>query len=76
MLFSSLIFLFLFLPLTLLGYYLCPRALKNYWLLFTSFIFFAWGGVSFTALLAGSIIINYAFGRLIQNNIDQRIGKR
>lgn len=62
MLFSSLIFLYLFLPLTLLGYYLSPAGIKNYWLLFTSLIFFAWGGVSMTLLLLVSIVLNYFFG--------------
>lgn len=66
MLFSSLIFLFLFLPITLLGYYLCTKAHKNYWLLITSFIFFSWGGVNFTFILIGSIIINYVFGLFIE----------
>lgn len=69
MLFSSLIFLYLFLPLTLLGYYVMPARLKNYWLLFTSIIFFAWGGVSYTLILIASITLNYFFGRLIQKTI-------
>lgn len=76
MLFSSPIFLYLFLPFTLLGYYLLPKHFKNYWLLICSLIFFAWGGVSFTTILIGSIIINYAFGLLIQSNIENRAGYR
>lgn len=76
MLFSSLIFLYLFLPLTLLGYYLSPRAVKNYLLLLASFIFFAWGGVSLTALLIVSIVLNYVFGRLIQKNVENKGGHR
>ncbi|PBQ33833.1 membrane-bound O-acyltransferase family protein [Sphingobacteriaceae bacterium] len=74
MLFSSLQFLYLFLPITLLGYYLSPYKIKNYWLLLTSLIFFAWGGVSLTAILLASIILNYFFGRLIQKNSDSRKG--
>jgi alginate O-acetyltransferase complex protein AlgI len=74
MLFSSLLFLYLFLPITLLVYYLVPGQIKNYWLLFTSLIFFAWGGVSVTALLIVSIILNYCFGLLIQANIHSRAG--
>ncbi|WP_299252267.1 MBOAT family O-acyltransferase [uncultured Cytophaga sp.] len=72
MLFSSIIFLFLFLPLTLLGYYLIPEKYKNYWLLFTSLIFFAWGGVSETVILIISIVINYYFGIAIQKYIDTK----
>ncbi len=74
MLFSSPIFLFLFLPLTLLGYYLTSKNYKNYWLLFTSLIFFAWGGVSFTFILLFSIVLNYLFGLKIQKNIDNKNG--
>ncbi|WP_317897511.1 MBOAT family O-acyltransferase [Aurantibacillus circumpalustris] len=74
MLFSSLLFLYLFLPLTLLGYYVLPNKFKNYWLLFTSLIFFAWGGVSLTGLLLLSIFLNYCFGIFIQKNIDTRAG--
>jgi alginate O-acetyltransferase complex protein AlgI len=65
MLFSSPIFLYLFLPLVLLGYYLSFRGLKNYVLLFASLVFFAWGGVSYTIILIGSIVLNYLFGLLI-----------
>lgn len=68
MLFSSLIFLYSFLPLTLLVYYLAPGPLRNYWLLLASLVFFAWGGVSYTLLLIISIVANYAFGLLIQKH--------
>ena len=72
MLFSSLIFLYLFLPLTLLGYYLLKNNYRNYWLLFASLVFFAWGGVSFTVILLFSIVINYFFGLRIQKNIENK----
>jgi alginate O-acetyltransferase complex protein AlgI len=68
MLFSSPVFLFLFLPLTLLGYYLSPKSVKNYWLLLASLIFFAWGGVSYTIILIVSIILNYLFGLALGNS--------
>ena len=41
MVFSSLTFLFLFFPLVMGVYYLCPRALRNLWLLLTSLLFYA-----------------------------------
>lgn len=66
MLFSSLIFLYLFLPITLGVYYLMPRLIKNYWLLFASLVFFAWGGASLTLLLVFSIVANYIFGIFIE----------
>ena len=43
MLFSSNIFLFLFLPLTLAGYYLLKKSYRNIFLLLMSLIFYAWG---------------------------------
>jgi alginate O-acetyltransferase complex protein AlgI len=76
MLFSSPIFLYCFLPITLLIYYLLIWNVKyrNYWLLLTSVIFFAWGGVSYTTILVISILLNYLFGLKIQKNIDSKRG--
>ena len=72
MLFSSPVFLFLFLPLVLLLYYISWRKIRNYVLLFASLIFFAWGGVSFTLLLLLSITFNYLFGLGIGINPGER----
>ncbi len=72
MLFSSTIFLYLFLPFTLLGYYLIHDYLRNYWLLAASLIFFAWGGVAFTFILLCSIILNYGFGLLIDQTRESK----
>ncbi len=66
MLFSSPLFIYLFLPITLVCYYLSPRSLKNAVLLMASLIFYAWGGVSLLALLLSSTIINYILGLLIE----------
>ncbi|NCA80692.1 MAG: MBOAT family protein, partial [Sphingobacteriia bacterium] len=65
MLFSSPLFLYLFLPITLACYYVSPGKLKNTVLLIASLIFYAWGGVSLLALLLSSTIVNYLFGLLI-----------
>lgn len=62
MLFNSLIFLFLFLPVTLLVYYLSPQKLKNGSLLVASWIFYAWSGVSFSIILIGASLANYLCG--------------
>ena len=43
MVFSSILFLFRFLPIVLLIYYLCPFRLKNAVILIASLIFYAWG---------------------------------
>lgn len=65
MLFSSPIFLFLFLPITILLFYLSGSKLKNSVLLIASLVFYAWGGVSYSIILILSILINYLFGFLI-----------
>lgn len=75
MLFSSPLFLYLFLPITLLGYYLLIPKLRNYWLLAASLVFFAWGGVTFTFILLGSILLNYIFGLWIQKQKTSGKGK-
>jgi alginate O-acetyltransferase complex protein AlgI len=68
MLFSSLIFLTIFLPLTLVSYYLLPHKFRNYFLLLTSLVFYAWGGVSYTAILMVSVIFNFLVAKQIAQN--------
>ena len=65
MIFSSLIFLYIFLPTVLLGFYLIRNDYRNGFLFLSSLVFFAWGGVSYTTILIASITINYLCGRLI-----------
>ncbi|TCI77791.1 MBOAT family protein [Exiguobacterium sp. SH0S1] len=65
MLFSSTIFLFVFLPLTLFIYYVSPRFLKNTILLIASLLFYAWGEPVYTFVMITSIIMNYTFGLLV-----------
>lgn len=68
MLFSSLMFLFSFLPVTLAGYYLLPSTrYKNMFLLLVSMFFYSWGEPSYILLLPVSVLINYVFGLLIAN---------
>ena len=65
MVFSSPIFLFVFLPLTLGLYYLLPRSAKNGFLLLASLVFYAWGEIFFVLVMLASLAFNYIFGRLI-----------
>ena len=65
MVFSSLVFLFIFLPWTLIIHYFLPPKLRNTFLLLVSLIFYAWGEGYLTLLILGSILINYAGGLLI-----------
>ncbi len=67
MVFSSLTFLFLFLPLVLLFYYILPsiRA-KNILLLIASLVFYAWGEPVYVFLMVATALINWAFGLLME----------
>jgi len=65
MLFSSPVFLFGFLPITLLIYYISPRLIKNIILLICSLFFYAWGEVFYLIVMIVSITANYFIGRLI-----------
>lgn len=64
MVFSSEIFLFCFLPVTILGYYLINQRLRNIFLLIMSLAFYAWGEPKFFPILVLSIFANYGFGLL------------
>ncbi|MBP3475255.1 MAG: MBOAT family protein [Lachnospiraceae bacterium] len=65
MVFSSLLFLFRFLPAVLLVYYIVPHALRNFVLLIFSLIFYAWGEPVYIILMLVSIFISYTGGILI-----------
>lgn len=75
MVFSSLVFLFIFLPITLLLYYIIEQKFRNGLLLIASIVFFAWGGVSYTVILFISIISNYFLGLLISKYLESRASK-
>jgi alginate O-acetyltransferase complex protein AlgI len=59
---NSLLFLYLFLPVTLFFVYIASGKLKNIFLLLAGFIFYAWGGVSYLAVLVLSTLLNYLIG--------------
>lgn len=62
MVFSSLTFLFLFLPAVLILYYLLPRAVRNAWLFLASLFFYWWGEPVYLWLMIGSVLFNYLCG--------------
>ncbi|MFR3482406.1 MAG: MBOAT family O-acyltransferase [Clostridia bacterium] len=66
MVFSSLVFLFLFLPLVLLLYYCSPRRLRNTLILLANLLFYGWGEPVFLSIMLFSILSSYGFGLLIQ----------
>lgn len=65
MIFSSIPFLYYFLPVTVLLYFAVPSRLKNTVLLLASLFFYAWGEIGYVALMVFSITQGYVFGRLI-----------
>lgn len=71
MLFNSLGFLFLFLPLVLAGYQLCARH-RVCWLAASSLFFYAWWDIRFLPLLLLSIAVNFLAGRAICGNSGGR----
>lgn len=66
MIFSSIPFLFYFLPCVLLLYFIAPRKLKNTVLLLTSLFFYGWGEPKFLWFMIAAIIQGYVFGVLIE----------
>lgn len=65
MLFSSQVFLYFFLPITLIVYYLSPKRFRNFILLIASLIFYAWGEPVYILIMLFSTIFNYVTGLLI-----------
>ena len=70
MLFSSITFLFLFLPIMLAVYHIAPFRLKNGLLLIGSLFFYAWGEPVYIILMVLSILLNYFCGMDIENNSE------
>ena len=75
MVFSSITFLFYFLPIVLAIYYITPNKLKNLVLLVASFIFYFFGEPTYVLLMAFSILSTYIFGRLIDKYKDTEYAK-
>lgn len=72
MVFSSLIFIFIFLPLVLVSYYITPRRLRNTVILLASLLFYAWGEPTYIILIIISILINYLGALLIRVHIKNK----
>ena len=66
MVFSSLTFLFAYLPLTLLVYFLAPLKWRNLVLLAVSLVFYGWGEPVYITIMVLSILIDYTHGLLVE----------
>lgn len=67
MVFSSIIFICIFLPIMIIGYYVLPKKCRNIYLLLGSLFFYAWGEPKYIFLMLASIVGNYAFGMIIHH---------
>ena len=76
MVFSSLIFLFAFLPLALVTYNLCPQKMKNALLLLASLVFYAWGEPRYILIMLFSTVFDYVNGLLIQRYKEKGESRR
>lgn len=74
--FSTPIFLFLFFPITILGYYLIHPKIKNAFLLIASLAFYAWGEPKFIAVFGAAILFNYLAGLLLVKLREMKNPKR
>jgi alginate O-acetyltransferase complex protein AlgI len=65
MVFSSHLFVYYFLPVTLLAYYALPRRARHLWLTLASYAFYGWANPAFMGLMLLSTAIDYVCGRQI-----------
>ncbi len=65
MVFSSSVFLFIFLPITLIGYFIIRKELKNIFILCMSLIFYTWGEPKVVILMIISSFLNYSYALLL-----------
>lgn len=70
MVFSSLVFMFAYLPLTLLIYYIVPRKGRNIFLFFINLLFYGWGEPKLIVLMLINIAVNYIGGYLVDKFKD------
>ena len=66
MVFSSIVFIFLFLPLVLSAYFLISKKYKNLFLLSVSLMFYFWGEGKYVVVIIAYMVANYFFGRYIE----------
>ena len=75
MLFSSIPFLYYFLPGVLILYFIAPKKLKNTVLMLSSLVFYGWGEPKYVFLMMASIVIGYVAGVLIEAFSQKKLSK-
>lgn len=73
MIFSTLLFLLLFLPILFIGIWVINKRFHNVFLLIISLIFYAWGEPILIYVMMGSIFINYIIGRLFESSLNRKL---
>lgn len=76
MVFSSLIFLFLFLPIVILGNLIAPKSWRNFFLLLASILFYSWGEGIYALIMVASISFNWFMGKAIYSKNSTPTGKK
>ena len=76
MVFSSFVFLLVFLPIVLILYFLCPAKGRNLVLLLASLLFYAWGEPVYVLIMLFSTVFDYTNGRIIEYYKDRGFYKR
>ena len=75
MLFSSIPFLYYFLPIVVFLYVIAPKCIKNTVLLLASLVFYAWGEPRYVILMTATIILGYVLGLLIERYQGKKLSK-
>ena len=74
MVFSSLVFLFCFLPIVLFAFYVLPRPLRNPFLLLANLVFYGWGEPVYILLMVLATVVNFVLGYIIDRTRTTRPG--
>ena len=72
MLFSSITFLYYFLPISIIAYFLTPANYRNCTLLFVSLLFYAWGEPKIVFYMLLTIVLNYFLGKLMEDKSEHK----
>lgn len=72
MVFSSILFLFRFMPIAFIVYYLTPRRYKNLVLFLESIVFYSWGEVRYFPIMIVSVLVDYIASNGIEKNRDDK----
>jgi len=74
--FSTLLFLFRFLPLALLAYYIVPARWKNAVLFLVSLVFYSWGEVRYFPIMIFSTVLDFTCGQVIERHRQNKAACR